>query len=142
MTPKPFAALTSGLLARKGQAKPAMRPQGFGALVARHEDLGWNDLGSSPAPEPPPVVRQQEALAASFAPKPIRAKATELAGKASFTLRLDSERHLRLRIASAIACRSSQQLVTQALDAFLETMPELDDLVARAKADPKSKFHA
>ena len=26
---KPFASLSSGLLARKGTAKPAMRPQGF-----------------------------------------------------------------------------------------------------------------
>jgi len=26
---KPFASLSSTLLARKGQAKPAMRPQGF-----------------------------------------------------------------------------------------------------------------
>ena len=28
--PKPFASLSSGLLARKGAARPAMRPQGFG----------------------------------------------------------------------------------------------------------------
>jgi len=27
--PKPFASLSSGLLARKGHARPAMRPQGF-----------------------------------------------------------------------------------------------------------------
>ena len=26
---RPFASLSSGLLARKGAAKPAMRPQGF-----------------------------------------------------------------------------------------------------------------
>ena len=28
--PRPFASLSSGLLARKGAARPAMRPQGFG----------------------------------------------------------------------------------------------------------------
>ena len=28
--PKAFASLSSGLLARKGAARPAMRPQGFG----------------------------------------------------------------------------------------------------------------
>ncbi len=42
--PKPFASLTSGLLARKGAAKPAMRPQGFGQGFGL-EDLGWNDMG-------------------------------------------------------------------------------------------------
>src|SRR5690606_16156323 len=55
--PKPFASLGPTLLARKGGARPAMRPQlapltGLGA-PAEHglspdealEDLGWNDMG-------------------------------------------------------------------------------------------------
>src|SRR3712207_9432797 len=46
--PKPFASLSSGLLARKGMAKPAMRPQGFGQMGASVEDLGWNDMGYAP----------------------------------------------------------------------------------------------
>jgi hypothetical protein len=51
--PKPFASLSSGLLARKGQARPAMRPQGFTggyASLAGIEDLGWNDMGHMPEP--------------------------------------------------------------------------------------------
>ena len=47
---QPFASLSSGLLARKGAAKPAMRPQGFGHH-AGFEDLGWNDMGHEPAAE-------------------------------------------------------------------------------------------
>src|SRR3546814_4013168 len=50
---KPTASLSSGLLARKGQARPAMRPQGlsgFGTMADQLEDLGWNDMG--PADEP------------------------------------------------------------------------------------------
>ena len=43
--PKPFASLSSGLLARKGAARPAMRPQGFTPSSAGLEDLGWNDMG-------------------------------------------------------------------------------------------------
>ena len=43
--PKPFASLSSGLLARKGAARPAMRPQGFGQVGNGLEDLGWNDMG-------------------------------------------------------------------------------------------------
>src|SRR4051794_40310982 len=51
---KPYASLSSGLLARKGGAKPAMRPQGFNGFAAGGlgtgnggslEDLGWNDMG-------------------------------------------------------------------------------------------------
>src|SRR5215210_4502938 len=45
---KPFASLSSGLLARKGAAKPAMRPQGFGSFGSSLEDLGWNDMGHAP----------------------------------------------------------------------------------------------
>src|SRR3954462_4071984 len=45
---KPFASLSSGLLARKGAAKPAMRPQGFGSFGSSLEDLGWNDMGTAP----------------------------------------------------------------------------------------------
>lgn len=47
--PKAFASLSSGLLARKGAARPAMRPQGFGGQTgAGLEDLGWNDMGFEP----------------------------------------------------------------------------------------------
>jgi hypothetical protein len=66
--PKPFASLGPTLLARKGGAKPAMRPQiapigggggggGGGAQAAALkqdfdalEDLGWNDMGEDDAP--------------------------------------------------------------------------------------------
>lgn len=51
--PKAFASLSSGLLARKGAARPAMRPQGFAQLGGTLEDLGWNDMGFEP---PKPVL--------------------------------------------------------------------------------------
>ena len=43
--PKAFASLSSGLLARKGAARPAMRPQGFGQIGANLDDLGWDEPG-------------------------------------------------------------------------------------------------
>ena len=46
--PKAFASLSSGLLARKGAARPAMKPQGFGQSGNGVEDLGWNDMGFEP----------------------------------------------------------------------------------------------
>lgn len=48
--------------------------------------------------------------------------------KAAFTLRLDPERHLRLRLACAVGNRSAQQIVTQALDAYLDSQPQLEAL--------------
>jgi hypothetical protein len=185
-----YASLSSGLLARKGAAKPAMRPQGFGHH-AGFDDLGWNDMGShgqphEPAPEDqyegelpehvpssiaaltpapklaktapadaeeqaePEVVAQQRAIAESFPAEveaedeapPAPAQVVALpkrqalpvvaAGrKAAFTLRLDAERHLRLRLATAVTGRSAQQIVTGALDALLATIPELEALAER-----------
>ena len=57
---KPFASLSSGRLARKGAARPAMKPQGFGQMGAGNlEDLGWNDMGFEP-PKPADVARDAE----------------------------------------------------------------------------------
>jgi len=183
--PKPFASLSSGLLARKGGAKPAMRPQGYGQFGASLEDLGWDDMGPSdhngegndngplehvpssiaaltPAPggrshpvavelpaaaEEPAIVEQQRALEEHFAPPPLEAaplapeavvvelpqrlpEAIARAGKAkaAFTLRLDAERHLKLRLASALTRRSAQQIVTEALDSLLSSLPQVDAL--------------
>lgn len=176
---KPLASLSSTLLARKGQARPAMRRQGFDhtPVGTSLEDLGWNDMGAhdmgepepvhEPMPEPlpetvPPVLIEREALAREVAvpvaepetqaePEPAaefveeappvsRRKACRIAresaeqtarGKAAFTLRLDPERHLRLRLASAVAGRSAQQLVAGALDDFFLSMPEVEALAAQ-----------
>ncbi len=188
--PKPLASLSSMLLARKGQASPAMRRQNMMALnnidVAEPsalEDLGWNDMGpedeqdvahsggfaglSPMAPSPvavveavaavpqsisdapvpveapvPPVVLQQRELVDEFAPEPVAfvperpvivepaplppaaiRSAPGMRGKSAFTLRLDAERHLKLRVVCALKHRSAQQIVTDALDAFLATQP-------------------
>jgi hypothetical protein len=170
-TAKPAASLSSGLLARKGQAKPAMRPQGYvggyPGAEATIEDLGWNDMGDHglvhTTDTVPEVVRQREALAAELAqPKPVVPEAATPAAepveaaplrpvsvktaerlrretrhkgrKAAFTLRLDEERHLKLRLASALHRASAQQLVTEALDQFLNAIPEVETLVAQLPA--------
>jgi len=157
---RPAAALSSGLLARKGQARPAMRSQnlvGFSTGAAL-DDLGWNDMGGSfrheasvmqpepaPVPEPAPqlgevpaVLVAREALRqAVVEPAPLPPSASPMPrampdgrSKAAFTLRLDAERHLRLRLASATANRSAQALLTDALDALLAGMPEVETLAS------------
>ena len=227
--PKAFASLSSGLLARKGAARPAMRPQGFGQAGSGLEDLGWNDMGfEPPKPAEGAADESHDAFGAEIQPLPLRnpvaaltpigspvhdqqaeiadrftdcsdegeedddtaepfeadeeplvaalseiqpaldetedvvAPVVEIASppapvkvirpavsttprrapsprsaagskeKAAFTLRLDKQRHLKLRLACAVSGRSAQQLVTDALDAFLETMPELDTMADKA----------
>jgi len=232
---KPFASLSSGLLARKGAARPAMRPQGFAQGANGLEDLGWNDMGFEPpkAAEAPrdedhdafgedvvehprahptgltpvgsPVHDQQAEIVERFAeaeeadepveadesveveiddsaelyeteaeveveeappispvltkpvskpavvavvpvPAPRRApRPRSVAGskaKAAFTLRLDPDRHLKLRLACAVDGRSAQQLVTDALDHLLERMPDLDGLAQKAKRGGNSNEQA
>lgn len=163
--PKPFASLGPTLLARKGGARPAMRPQvqpftSFERQNAQHfEDLGWDDMGEerpveplaltpSPAnPEEPlvvakPVVRiQQEEIARKVAqPAAPRAKiagerrsALNDGRRAAFTLRVDAERHLKLRLACTIRNLSAQQIVTEALDRLLAETPELEAVAAQVK---------
>lgn len=222
--PKVFASLSSGLLARKGAARPAMRPQGFGQGGGSLEDLGWDDLGFEPpkpvetslrddthdafgeeleqhplrnpvaalTPVQSPVHNQQaeiagrlsaneefseqdlseegeeldetaelydpeehlevppavvepavvEPVVAAPVAAPVRAPAARRAprpraapgskGRAAFTLRLDPDRHLKLRLACAVGGRSAQMLVTDALDALLRSMPELDAMASKA----------
>ena len=159
--PKPIASLSSGLLARKGQAKPAMRPQGFAgfgmtAASAAHDDLGWNDMGieqiqssadivpihaaiETEAPAPAVVHRQQEEIARELAPAKrnlVRAAAGSK-GKAAFTLRLDPERHLQLRLVCAVQHRSAQQVVIAALDAFLSTQTDTATFAASKSASKR-----
>lgn len=148
---KPFASLSPTLLARKGGARPAMRPQMQHLALdedeedhARHEDLGWNDMGHEAPDESrgaevisivPEVLRQQEALTQRLAGKARNARSRRSAladgRRAAFTLRVDSDRHLKLRMACAIGNRSAQQLVTEALDLLLDGLPEVTALAAQ-----------
>lgn len=61
----------------------------------------------------------------------VAAAAQSSVRRAAFTLRLDSDRHLRLRLASAVSGQSAQQLVTAALDELLTKIPEIEELAGR-----------
>ncbi len=210
---KSFASLSSGLLARKGAAKPAMRRPNTGFNPdntgdSRQDDLGWNDMGYDVDPDiscevpsekpanplakaievPKPEVKQQQELIAAqlqsiseideeiltkvdnpqstqgtaekhnidkqaiiqnigdrddtiavspakpVTRKPIVSKRAIISKKgtvkrkAAFTLRLDPERHLKLRLACAINNISAQKFVTEALDNKLKNMDQIDHL--------------
>lgn len=141
--PKPVASLNPRLLARKGGARPAMRPA-MGALAVQqatvdHDDLGWNDMGEESRggevlplhseEQLPKVVRQQRDLARQVASE--RRSALASGRRAAFTLRVDADRHLKLRLACAIKGRSAQSLVTEALDRLLAEVPDVAELAAQ-----------
>ncbi len=152
---KPLASLTPTLLARKGGARPAIRTQGQD--LTRADDAGddadaadtnaesraaraRSQAGSkvvslntiraaAPAGKPIALRRQRERLAAKFAGKPAVKPAPR---PVAFTVRLDAERHLSLRLASALDGRSAQQLVVEALDSMLATLPDVAEMAKRA----------
>ncbi|HEX7742800.1 MAG TPA: hypothetical protein VF442_10280, partial [Sphingobium sp.] len=111
------------------------------AQVEPRPVVGLTPMTAPPVAAPvPPVMVEREELAEritevvkAVAP-PVRAVAK--GRKAAFTLRLDADRHLKLRLASAVAGRSAQQMVTEALDAFLAGLPEIDRL---AEQLPRSR---
>ncbi len=116
------------------------------------EDYATEDYGAdafeAEAHEVPEIVRQQESLIDRVAavarkvearpvPKPKKEKAPRALRareKAAFTLRLDAERHLRLRLASAVTNRSSQVILTDLLDEYLSSLPEIDAMASRLPA--------
>jgi hypothetical protein len=136
---KTFASLSPTLLARKGGARPAMRSQAAVAALSQQEDLGWNDLGheggaeiyhlSPEGAEVPEVLLRQQEIHSRMARE--RRSALADGRRAAFTLRVDAERHLKLRLASTLTSRSAQQLITEALDQLLDTMPDVTELAAK-----------
>lgn len=135
---KPFASLGPSLLARKGGAKPAMRPQlgplQHDALARQVEDLGWNDMGEDDGHAGAEVYSIAPARPAHGAAD--RRSALADGRRAAFTLRVDAERHLKLRLACTVKGRSAQQLVTDAIDRLLDELPDVAALAAQVTAKP------
>jgi hypothetical protein len=110
-----------------------LEPQaGSDSLVDEPESVA--DAPALVAVTPEPVTRPISRRGGTDAP---RSRARAKPGskeKAAFTLRLDSERHLKLRLACAVRHQSAQQLVTDALDALLTSMPEIGHLASHVPA--------
>jgi hypothetical protein len=141
-----FASLGPMLLARKGTAKPAMRAQltqndrvatlgeslggdDFDDLAASQSALGWDDMGHDDPVVRLPLAHDSKVTRLPTAAQP-RRKAVEQGRRAAFTLRLDPERHLKLRLAATLRDCSAQELVTEALDQLLNDIAELEAIAA------------
>ena len=110
-----------------------LEPQvGFDDFAEEPESLA--DAPTLVAVTPEPVTPLISRRGSTDAPRSRARSKPGLKEKAAFTLRLDSERHLKLRLACAVRHQSAQQLVTDALDALLESMPEIDDLASHIPA--------
>ncbi len=105
---------------------------GFDNFAEEPESLA--DAPTSVAVTPEPVTPLLLRRGSTDAPRSRARSKPGLKEKAAFTLRLDSERHLKLRLACAVRHQSAQQLVTDALDALLGSMPDIDDLASHVPA--------
>ena len=103
-------------------ADPAPEPESAPEIVQTRPEPVLEAVRAEPAK--PKVV--------ALPPRPRQAAGSK--AKAAFTLRLEADRHLRLRLACAVTHRSAQQLVTDALDAFLATLPELEAMAGHVPA--------
>lgn len=83
------------------------------------------------APAPVHVPVQLPASVSTYEPAKPRRSALENGRRAAFTLRMDAERHLKLRLACTIRNRSAQQLITEALDRLIDELPDIATLAAQ-----------
>jgi hypothetical protein len=79
-----------------------------------------------------PIYAQPEPVALRPAAKP-RMPAVQSGRRAAFTLRLDADRHLKLRLAATMQGVSAQVLVTEALDRLLAEFDDLDVIATHLK---------
>lgn len=101
---------------------------GFDSFAAEPESVAEALTVVTVTPEP--VTRPISRRGKTDAPRSRARAKPGTKEKAAFTLRLDSDRHLKLRLACAVRHQSAQQLITDALDAMLESMPEIGHLAS------------
>lgn len=131
--PKPLASLSGSLLARKGAARPAMRPQvqrlHIGELEspAHLEDLGWNDMGE---PDDLPA-RTAEVL--PLTPNPVTPEAREEAEAEDRAAAAQLAEFARMNTAEVPEVIRQQDMLAEKINATAESAPE-----KRASSKPRA----
>jgi hypothetical protein len=114
------ARLTSGLLARKGQALPT------GGFAYARLDLVPPLPAAARSEQPrcgtaaPAALLLPDLRRAATADEPRRRPAHAPDDRVAFTVRLDRARYTRLKILAARRARSGQEVLLRALDAYLD----------------------
>lgn len=122
--PRPIAALTPAVA-------PADEPLAPASPALEQQRVIEDAFGETPA------SHTKEADAPADKVDPILDLTVPVPGvgrKSAFTLRLDHDRHLRLRLACAVQHRSAQRVVIAALDTYLDSLPDLDTFVRQVPA--------
>lgn len=137
-SPIPVMAATPPVVTAQAELARAIAPEPVIAPV-----IVATPLVVAPAIVVPDAIIEPEIVAApvakpvSVSPPPTRSdpiksrSAAGAKGAFAFTLRLDPERHLRLRLASASGNRSAQQIMTALLDDYLANQPDIDAFANR-----------
>ena len=114
------ASLSSSLLARKGTAAPA----DLSVIPAAHRHTvrveGAKPSSSTDRPDPPKATGKRSTGERAADGRPPRCAQVTTAATAKFTLRLDRKRHLKLKLLAAHLHLSAQELLVDALDAYLD----------------------
>ena len=132
---KPAASLSASLLARKGDANPSRGLEPIGYVEDVHNNPDVPPVAGTPAPAAPPVAGSAvpaPAATANAAPQAITPAAAGdypaaygkrpvgSSKRVAMTLRLDHEQHLKLRLFSAHVRQSSQDVMLEALEAYIK----------------------
>lgn len=136
---KSKAAATKATKNKAAKSKAAKKSKA--ALMTAPQPA--NEPANEDAQTSAPLIKAKPARtnsAKAESKKPSTQTHTKKQGKrAAFTLRLDAERHLKLRLAATLQGVSAQALVTEALDGMLNEIGGLDTLVA--SMTPRMKRH-
>ncbi len=110
------ASLSGNLLARKGTALPAKLVTAQSCPAPQNSAAAKSTPPSAHLRKVPGDAPGGSRGGASGDTKPHDGEA-----RARITLRLDADRHLKLKLAGAHLRRSSQQILVEALDSYLKT---------------------
>jgi len=124
---------SSDLLSRKGMASPSAGPESRANMV---RVLGTRapDLTVAPPPGRAEPAPSRSKLADWIAPEQASRKRVRV------SLRLDEDRHARLKLVSTQRDCTLQSIFTQALDEYFDRhAPDLQDLTARLRGRARAK---
>ena len=141
MNAKAPARLFNDLLSRKGMAAPSAGPETRVNMVG---SLGAQTPGPTPGPAPGPTAPPTPGR---LTPAPMRGKLADRIApehkaqkRIRVSLRLDEDRHTRLKLVATQRGCTLQSIFTQSIDEYFDRhAPDLKDVTARLRSSRPSK---